>query len=373
MTDYSTYQVEDFAIDDTFIVWCLNPTDGTELFWTQWMENNPSKRSIVFEARQMVQDLHAIQDLDTVSNFTREIWNEIEQNIIVESPKAKPTFTLNYSFAIAALVVFCLAFVAIGFTTDFWVTPRLHSESKWVNYQNNSSLTKTIILDDSSKVILEPFSSLKYPKLFSDDQRIVFLKGEAFFDVERDTLRPFLVYANQTITKVLGTSFKISAFEGQKTVEVDVISGKVAVYANVNAPGNRKNQKQIVIEADEKIFVPLPNKKIEVTPNQRVVFNQQLEDMRKMISTSPRLIETKENNAGFVFKDEPVAKIFDALENAYGIELEYDDEVLSECTITTVLDDEPLIQKLTIICAALNLTFNEDNAKIYIEGEGCNQ
>ena len=79
------------------------------------------------------------------------------------------------------------------------------------------------------------------------------MKGKAFFDIARDTSQPFVVYANETITKVLGTSFTIKAFEGEKDVEVSVKTGKVAVYANVSSL-----PKKIIKEKDNPYtFLPL--------------------------------------------------------------------------------------------------------------------
>ncbi|MDF1868382.1 MAG: DUF4974 domain-containing protein, partial [Saprospiraceae bacterium] len=185
--------------------------------------------------------------------------------------------------------------------------------------------------------------------------------------IARDTTKPFLVYANETVTKVLGTSFRITAFEGEKTVEVEVKSGKVAVYANVDS----ENKKIMIVETDEKMLIPLPNKKLEVTPNQKVVFDKKEDEMIKTVAKLPQIITKLETLPQFEFEEESVVKVFNALELAYGIDLEYDEENLKNCPITTKLKDEPLFQKLSIICAALSLEFSEKDAVISIKGEGC--
>ena len=233
------------------------------------------------------------------------------------------------------------------------------------------ALQKNIKLNDSSTVVLEPFSSLKYPTFFSKDQRVVILKGEAFFDIQRDTMRPFLVYANETITKVLGTSFNINAYEGEETVEVEVISGKVAVYANVNAEEKLEKKKQILLETNEKILIPKPNKKLELTPNQKVVFNRSEKDMVKTLAAVPQVLSTLEKLPQIQFDNESVVNVFKALEQAYGIEFIYQEEALKNCPINTKLKEESLFETLNIICAALGLEFTEKNATIYITGEGC--
>lgn len=367
MKNYETYELEDFICDDVFISWCLHPDDKSEQFWNQFMNDFPERKSILLSAKEFVKDLYAIETEEQKENFDKVIWNEIEVNI--NKPKKwtlKPI--LKWVAAAAAIVVLGIA--------SFLILEQLDQQSLietqkelWKNHVNNTGLTKKIILPDGSTVDLEPFSTLKYPEAFTKEQRSVFLTGEAFFDIQRDTTKPFLVYANETITKVLGTSFKIIAFEGQKTVEVEVKTGKVAVYAKVDSKENK--QKRLVIQADEKIYIPLPNKKLEVTPNQKVVFNRSEKQLAKTLSTLPTVIKSLKELPQLDFQNEPITKVFSSLEEIYGIRIQYDNEALKNCLINTKLDDEPLFEKLGILCAALNLEFIEKDAIIIISGEGC--
>ena len=86
-------------------------------------------------------------------------------------------------------------------------------------------------LHDGSTVILEPGGEVRYNEKFLNT-REVYLSGDAFFEVTKDASRPFLVYANEITTKVLGTSFRIKAKQGEKEIVVAVKTGKVSVMAN---------------------------------------------------------------------------------------------------------------------------------------------
>ncbi len=371
MTDYNTFEIEDFTIDDYFVKWVLNPDKDSEKFWSQWLQKNPNKRMLVFEARELVSDLKRMQSSQIHSNYVNDIYEQISLNI--KNKNLSSVRKIKYiTFFRMAAAVFILGMLIFGafYLTESRSKKKYVTNTHWINHQNNTSKAQTITLSDQSSITLEPFSSLKYPEKFKKDQRTVFLSGEAFFDVAKDTLRPFIVYANETITKVLGTSFFISAFEGQKTVEVNVISGKVAVYANVGTDKTKKSR-EILIEADQKIYVHQPNKKLDVTPNQRVIFDVGRQEMKKTIAEVPVIIRKPNEIFQFDFNDEQVSKVFEALEKAYGIEINYDSQVLNGCTISTKLDDEPLMQKIAIICSALNLNFKEENATVYVEGTGC--
>jgi hypothetical protein len=100
-----------------------------------------------------------------------------------------------------------------------------------VEQTNNSDKPQIITLSDGSSVLLQPNSKLSYPKIFVGNERKVYLSGEGFSKSVK-TLKPFLSFANEIVTKVVGTSFKIKAYANQPNVEVVVRTGKVKVRSN---------------------------------------------------------------------------------------------------------------------------------------------
>ena len=87
-----------------------------------------------------------------------------------------------------------------------------------------------LTLSDGTKVWLNSETELKYPVRFTGNTREVSVKGEAYFEVKRDTLHPFIVHTPYSDTKVLGTSFNVSAYEDETTTAITLVSGKVEVY-----------------------------------------------------------------------------------------------------------------------------------------------
>jgi transmembrane sensor len=88
-------------------------------------------------------------------------------------------------------------------------------------------------LSDGTKIWINALSSLEFPVVFSKSERRVTLTGEAFFEVEKDNERPFIVVANGSEIKVLGTSFNVSAYESDQRIETTLVEGSV----EVNCPG----------------------------------------------------------------------------------------------------------------------------------------
>lgn len=87
----------------------------------------------------------------------------------------------------------------------------------------------SVILADGTKVWLNASSAIKYPTRFDSDIRKVFLTGEAYFEVKRDTEKPFIVSTSKMEIEVLGTSFNVMAYPNERVVETTLISGVVNI------------------------------------------------------------------------------------------------------------------------------------------------
>lgn len=220
---------------------------------------------------------------------------------------------------------------------------------------NNEAVTKKITLSDGSTVSLEPGSELRFATRFEND-REVYLTGNAFFEVTKDPAHPFLVYANEVTTKVLGTSFRIRANKNEKEIVVAVKTGKVAVFTkSMKVRHHINNAPEILL-----------------TPNQQAVYNRNENVVVKQIVEEPEvIIEKIALKSNYV--NEPVVDILHALENSYGIEILFDEKDLSGCTLTSdIIEGEGLYEQLEIVCNALGGQFKiESDASILIEARGC--
>lgn len=85
-----------------------------------------------------------------------------------------------------------------------------------------------VILNDGTKVWLNAETEFRYPVVFGDGERVVELSGEAYFQVNRDEKRPFIVKTGKLQTRVLGTEFNVQAYLGNKE-NVTLVNGRVAV------------------------------------------------------------------------------------------------------------------------------------------------
>lgn len=217
---------------------------------------------------------------------------------------------------------------------------------------NTTETPQKLTLADGSIITLEPGSTLRYPAHF-DNQREVYLTGEAFFNVFRDEHHPFLVYTNDVVTRVLGTSFRIKALQG-KEVRVAVTSGKVSVFK----------------QGSEEVRTATPSRSVILTPNQEVVFNEVQASIVKKLVDVPQIVE-KVPSLKMSYVNTAVMEIFDALEKSYGVDIQFDKDNLDGCTITTDLAEEGLYERIEILCHVLDARYRVDGTTIIITANGC--
>ena len=96
---------------------------------------------------------------------------------------------------------------------------------------NNGTSVQTYLLADNTKVFLKPGSEISYNVSGLEDSRQLRLRGEAYFDVARDSLRPFIVHTENISVKVLGTAFTVSSIPGRPDTEVVLERGKVRILS----------------------------------------------------------------------------------------------------------------------------------------------
>ncbi|MFL9831273.1 FecR family protein [Flavobacterium sp. ARAG 55.4] len=364
-------EIEDFLADESFRLWMKSKNDVAG--WEDWTLDHPNRAKLVEEARLWLLAMKVPENnlsQEQLDNALQNTWLKIEhkeQNRKMEH-KLVQLWNTGWFRNIAAILIFSLLsfYVYTNYftaaSTDFYNEQILaHTDEEGLLEQiNNSNKPQIINLSDGSSVLLQPKSKLSYPKVFMGNERKVYLSGEAFFEISKNPGKPFFVHANEIVTKVVGTSFRIKAYNNDSDVEVLVRTGKVKVNSEKN-DNNTSNQKEIVL-----------------LPNQALRFERRNQTFKKItditsdqsIHNSVRSIE----QLSFDFTDIPVSQIFKTIEQAYSVEIDYPKEELEKCHLTTSLNDQPLPEKLKIICKSIgnNSSYTMNGNQITILSKGCN-
>lgn len=365
--DYTKYTVEDLASDHSFIQWANRSDENAEAFWEGFIAAHPEMRLTITRARTLVLNLRRAESRRLQEEHVDALWERIEEQVSRETESASQASGRRHHFSFAhsaaAVVALTLAVLAVwyvlGPVSGGKSTEPLAMASSPVDYieeVNTSGDILRVHLSDGSTVALENGSRLRYKKSFVGEPfRSVYLTGEAFFEVSKDPRHPFLVHTNDVVTRVLGTSFRVKAPDDNDAVVVSVKTGKVSVYTVAPGEDDDASQKNAVI----------------LLPNQQVTYLRDSDSFGKALVEEPEIVTPSITAADFTFENAPIKEVFQALQKAYGIEIIFDEEVMSNCFITAPLGSEPLFQKLRIICRTIGARFETIDAKVVITSTGC--
>lgn len=155
-----------------------------------------------------------------------------------------------------------------------------------------------LTLPDGTKVWLNAASTIRYPTLFSEKERLVTISGEAYFEVRGNTRQPFRISIDgKAEVEVLGTRFNINAYGNEKSINATLLDGRIRV---------RKGQEQVMLQ---------PGQQGQVTEHIRVTGNVNLE----------KVVAWK--NGVFNFEGAGLDEVMRQLERWYDIRVRYDGAV----------------------------------------------
>ena len=199
-------------------------------------------------------------------------------------------------------------------------------------------------LPDSSRVWLNKESVLRYATTFNQDNRMVYLEGEAFFEVKKAEGRRFIVYSGLAQTEVIGTKFNVRAYAGD-SVMVQVVEGRVAF-----SPRGEDNA-------------------IFLTPGQEARLIQEAPIAERLAIRDPNFRAWQNNQLRF--DNTQLSRMVEVLEQQYGADIEIASPALMRCRYTASFDDASLEEVLNVLAAVGNVAYQRTGNRIILTGTGC--
>lgn len=243
--------------------------------------------------------------------------------------KESPVIYIFRRIAAAALVI-----IVLGYGSLF-----TYNKLRFEKVVAMAEVT-VVSLPDGSEVSLYPGSVIKYPKKFKNNIRPVELNGEAFFDVERDTLKTFSVSSGIMSVEVLGTAFNVEAFKKTDVFKVVVEEGKVAVLNN-----KAEENKQVLVAGE------------------KVMFNLNTKTLTKTVNADRNFNSWRTNN--LIFDNSKLHDVAATLSKVFLIEIEVEPSAVME-NITVTFNNRSLDYIFNTIEATLDVNIDLEDGRYII-------
>ena len=345
----SNYTVKDLLLDESFIDWIKSGKISTNA-WHRHINQYPHLLSSVNEAEQILDEFNFHEEVphrDKINRIKRNIEFRIEglsTDTIGFRESTTTYYWNNWQFVLALAGVIGLLVISI-----FVIQPSKQEILKVADLQKSVKSTGsgqrlTLNMQDGSIVKLNSESNLVYGDFSLDSTRTVYLAGEAYFDVAKDSLKPFKVVTEKTVTTALGTSFVINTNSPNEATTVSLISGEILLETNTS---------------NDSISVKMrPGYAAIVEPDTPC----------KIVKLDDDLIAWKDGL--LVFKQATFEHVFQELEDWYGVEFQITNESeksLKDWTYTGQFKNENLENVLKSIGYVKSFEYKIEDDKITIE------
>ncbi|TKG95019.1 FecR family protein [Puteibacter caeruleilacunae] len=263
-------------------------TEKDKIEIMSWIQEDPKH----------MKEFMALRKLHDIS-----LWHDYAQN---DKEKGKVRKVNFRKMGLELLKV--AAVLLIAFLTFQYVLPEFKKPVAIVPHEMviPSGQHAEVKLSDGSTVWLNSETKFKFEETFTSDVRRVSIDGEGYFDIAKDTKRPFIVDVNGYQVKVHGTQFNVHGYTGDQTLRVSLLEGSVEL---LSAKGNSL---------------------VRLRPNEEAIVKDETINIRKIQDTERFLWREGILN----FEKESFAEIIKTLERKYNVRFHVENpKVLEyECT-----------------------------------------
>lgn len=199
-------------------------------------------------------------------------------------------------------------------------------------YQSHESIAD-LTLPDGSKVVLNAGSSLSYEPDFGQAERRVLLTGEAYFEVQKDTLHPFIVRADGLQIRVTGTRFNVAAYEENEQTTVTLLQGGVRVTNPLFNADLQPDEKLVYTRANKELVKRVCDAAASIAWIEgKMDYDQvRLEELLMRLSRlykQPILLEDnalrRQDVHYYMDEQYPLDEVLDALSEVYKLNVQHD-------------------------------------------------
>jgi len=196
-----------------------------------------------------------------------------------------------------------------------------------------------LALPDGSRVWLNSGSSIRFPTAFIGKERVVELKGEAYFDITENKKMPFIVRTNNSMDiKVLGTQFNVMAYDDEKSINTTLVNGSVQILRESGTTFLEPGQAAILNKGSGKIKVTAA-------------------DIEEAVAWK---------NGYFMFSNENIESIMRKVSRWYNIDVEYQGNLSNKDFVGTISRGKNISELLKMLELTGAIHFKVDGRRVTV-------
>jgi ferric-dicitrate binding protein FerR (iron transport regulator) len=309
--------------------------------------------------------------IDKVGAFEK-VKERLDMSIDVEAESQDKTANKNKIFlTILKYAAVVLVTITMTLLVQFFMNKEIVKQEQVVYQEYNvpNGSKSHLTLPDGTEIWLNSGSKLRYAVIFENKERQVFLEGEAYFSVSEDKTRPFIVNTDKLNVRALGTEFNVKSYPDDNVVEATLISGVISVERKTNSTSTN----DIILNPNERVsFTKSTGKMKHFKPQepQPETVIERIENKEVTLNPLPttyieQFVGWKEDKLIFntlTFKDLMVK-----LERWYGVNIEIQNEDLTNYTFTGSFENETLQQALDALKLTTPFKYSIDKQKVLIK------
>lgn len=372
--DYIHYTYINFTEDASFQAFVKGKSEEDVAFWENWIKEHPEKKADFELAYAFVagidrhfKNTEVLSKEDELAKLLSSIENN-ERLLVTESPSAKFQF-----IRIAALI---LLLIGVGTTLKFLFFNSKNTAQPDLVYKELKTprgKRMFITLTDGTHIWLNSESSLKYPEKFTGKERIVYLNGEAYFDVAHNKHVPFAVITSEIRVNVVGTTFNVKSYSDDNKIETTLETGVIRIEKLNNKSGNALNE--IVLKPNQKyvFYKESMDADVENIENNLSKKPEETKQLAKIESKISKIEEIKETeiftgwkNNKLVFKNERLYDLKKRLERWYNVKIGIAKPELNNKRLSGTFVNESVDEALKALRFASDINYFHRNDSIII-------
>lgn len=237
---------------------------------------------------------------------------------------------------VAALLIIA---VGLGYIAYQWIS----ASDQTITIASQKQIVRDT-LPDGSLAVLNKSSTIRYTYDTKNNQRKVFLTGEAFFDVKHQEAKPFVIKTSEVIIEDMGTSFNVKSFPESATVEVYVETGEVSFYT-------------------------LNNSGLNLIAGETGVYHKESKSFERRMNPNTNVLAYKTRI--FHFNNENLGTIVGDLNAVYDTKIILKNINLKNCRLNVSFSNEPIDDIVEIIAETLKLKLTREGEEWILDGTSC--